>query len=411
MMQDRMHREVERFFKTDSRYLFSGGFWLSLTKVFAMGVSFLTSIAFANLLPEHTYGVYRYVLSLLPILTIPTLNGIDTALTRAVARGKESTLYPALSLKVTWGLLGGIASLAVALYYYLNGNIELTLCFLIASLFIPLMDPFGLFVAHLAGRKDFKRQTIYQILTKIVPAALLIGTVFVTSNVFVVIAVYFVAYTLLRLFFLVRLMRDVPKSGPTDNESLGLGKHLSLMGILGVISTSLDKILIFHFSGGAVLAGYYLALMPYKQLSSIFGSITTLALPKLAEKDAATIIRTLPAKVWKSYLIVVPMVVGYILVAPYAFELLYPKYVEHILLSQIFVLLLLLLPISIFHTAITAQADKKKLYASSISYAVIRIVLLLVLTPLFGIWGAVASILGTNLLSNVITIFLFYRLR
>src|SRR3989344_9139507 len=118
---DRFRERAERFLKTDLRYLLQGGFWLTLAKIVSITASFLSSIAFANLLPEETYGLYRYVLSLLAILAIPTLDGVDRALTRSVAQGHEGTFVPAIFTKMRWGTLGGVGALGLAAYYYFQG--------------------------------------------------------------------------------------------------------------------------------------------------------------------------------------------------------------------------------------------------------------------------------------------------
>lgn len=408
---EKILRWSEKYTKTDMLYLAKGGFWLTASKVIGISASFATSIAFANLLPEHTYGVYRYVLSLMTMLVIPTLPGIDTALTRAVARGHDSSFFPALKTKSKWGLLGSVASILLAGYYFFNANTELGTAFLLAAAFIPVMDPANLFLAYLSGKKNFKSQMHYQSVIRAVSSLAIIGLVFITDNILALLLVYFTSYTLLRLIFLFKIKRQVNRSTPTDPETVSYGKHLTAMKIPGIISAQLDKILIFHYIGGGALAGYYLALLPFKQMQNILGSVNVLALPNFSQTNTATIKKTLPKKILKSYLVIVPIVFIYIVLAHPFFTIFYNQYVTFVFISQLFMIQLLFFPIGLMHTALTALADKKKLYLHSTSMPIIRIILVSILVPLYGITGAVASVLATTTLSALFSIYLFAKLK
>ena len=78
-------------------------------------------------------------------------------------------------------------------------------------------------------------------------------------------------------------------------------------------------------------------------------------------------------------------------------------------MSQLIFLQLLLFPLALFSTAITASEEKKKLYINSSAYAVIRIALLFILVPVYGVTGAIIAILVTSLLSNTLLVVLFFR--
>ena len=82
-------RRSQKYTGTDNVYLAKSGFWLTLGQFFSLVVTFLSAVAFANLLDPTTYGNYKYVLSLLGILAVFCLDGMRTAVTQAVARGFE----------------------------------------------------------------------------------------------------------------------------------------------------------------------------------------------------------------------------------------------------------------------------------------------------------------------------------
>ncbi|MDO8336399.1 MAG: hypothetical protein Q7T74_06500, partial [Candidatus Saccharibacteria bacterium] len=272
-------------------------------------------------------------------------------------------------------------------------------------------EPFNLFVAFLTGRGDFKGRTYYGAITRIIPTIVLVTIVFFTQDIFILVASYFITYTITRFVALHYSTRHVPKDGETDQAALGFGKHLSVMGILNTVATSLDSILIFHFGGAAILAGYYLAMVPYKQVANAFSSLSILALPKLSVQDTHNLLRTLPQKVWRLGLVVILALLAYMISAPILFSLLYPQYISYVYLSMFFMLQILFVPANIFYAAITAQGDKNKLYGLSVANATGRIVLLLILTPLYGLWGAAAAIVINGLMIAILKTYTFYKLR
>lgn len=406
----RFLRWSEKYTKTDMVYLAEGGFWLTLASVISTSSSFITSIAFANLISPDTYGIYRYVLSLLVLLTIPTLSGIDTALIRTIAKGNDGAYMPAFWTKVKWGSLAGVASVILSFYYHLQGDQSLTFSFLIAALFLPIMDPLMLYMSYLNGKKDFYTSTKYQNILNLAASTIIVAVLFFSKNILVIIFTYFAAYTFLRLILFLITKNKIEVPPQEDAEVTSYGKHLSLMSILVIISTSLDKVLIFHSVSAAALAGYYIASAPFKQVQGILGSINVLAFPNFSNNDIPTLKKTLPAKILRSYVFIILIIVTYLVISPYAFRLIYPQYTSFTLLSNIFIFQLLLYPISFFHTAVTALGEKKLLYYYTTFYSIFRIICLLILVPLFGIYGAATAILVTSLVSALVLTYMFYRI-
>lgn len=410
MIFSRLRKLVERaesYLKTDLRYIVKGGFWLTSSKLVTLLASLITSVVFANVLSKETYGVYSYVLSIVGIFTIATLNGLDTALTKSVAQGAEGSFISIVYTKIRWGVLGSLGSVGFAWYYFSQGDVQLALCFLVVAAFIPFMDSFYLYVAYLNGKKAFHLNAKYHTIGRLVVVPVLLATVFLTQNAVLILLVYFGIYTLIRFIFLqVTLARTSPNV-PTDTTVISFGKHLSLISVIDVFSTSLDKILIFHFAGPAALAGYYLALTPLKQIRGFIDGLNDLAFPKFSTKSHVLLRKTLLAKVLKLCALVVPVIALYCALAPLLFRLIFPKYLEYARVSQLFMLLLIFFPFTLLHTAITSWGGRNKLYLISMGAAFTRITLLLVLVPMFGLYGAVATIMLTTAIGGLLTLYSF----
>ncbi len=403
-------RWSQRYTQTDMVYLAKGGFWLTLGKIITSVLTFILAIAFANLVPKETYGTYKYILSMGGILGIFSLPGIDTALIRAIARGYEGSLLVCVKTKLRWGILTGIASLGGAGYYLLQGNITLTICFLIGAIFFPLMSAFILYESFWTGKKSFKILIKYQVLIQLLVVSILIPVLFLTDNLFLILFTWFSTYT---AFYLIAFYLTFKKGAPNKKEDpkvVSYGKHLTLMEILGIIAARLDRILIWHFLGATSVAIYYFATIPPQQIEEFLGKINVLAFPKLVQKDKQEIKSTLPVKMFKLLILIIPIVVVYILLAPYIFKLFFPQYLEAIIYSQLFALTLLFYPRIILKTALTAYAQTKKLYWLRITTPIVQILFLITLTPVYGVYGVIAALLGTQLYATIFSFWLFKRI-
>ena len=391
---DRPLNRLERIIRTDIRYVLRGGAWLLTGHGVSMVTSLALAIVFANLLPSHVYGTYKYVLSIAGILAAVTLPGINTYLAQAVARGQEKTLLPSIRLRISWGLGASVLALGGAVFYVFNANTELAIALAIVALFIPFFDALGLYNTYLQSKRLFKLSIQYFSTTQVLSTLCLIGTAFLTNNLFLILLAYFIPITLLRLWFLVRTLTAHPPQGGQDTEAGAYGTHLSLVSIPNQISSYLDSILLFHYLGPIQLAIYTFGLAPIEQMRGLFKNISPLVLPKLTSRTFAEINHLLR---WRMFWLSVGGVAiagVYILIAPFAFSLLFPKYLSSVLISQLLAgLIAMRLPGSFFASVMQSKISflpKSWLYFGAVPSTAF-IILLLVLTPLYGVYGVIAS--------------------
>ncbi|MCK9438562.1 oligosaccharide flippase family protein [Patescibacteria group bacterium] len=390
----RLLKKSEKWTKTDMIYLAKGGFWLTLGQGVSSVSSFLLAIAFANLLPKETYGTYKYIMSIVSLLAIPTLAGMNTAIIQAVARGYEGSVIPAFKTKVKWGLLGGLASLALAGYYYFQGNNVLAIAFLISSVFVPFMDSLLIYDSYLNGKKDFKSLSNYNIFIKIISTIVLILTVFLTDNIFLFIASYFTTHTILRLIIFKLVFRKNSLNQEKDPETISYGKHLSLMGILNIVSFYADKLLIFHYLGATELAVYSVAIAPVEQIKGLIKNINILALPKFSTAEDKNLTSTLKPKIIKMIIVLTIMSFCYILIAPLMYKLFFPQYLGSTFYSQLFSISLIFMgPIIIMLSIFQAKEKKTILYQYNIVKPIVKIALLFVLINYLDVTGVIIAVL------------------
>jgi O-antigen/teichoic acid export membrane protein len=403
-------RRSESFFKTDMVYLAKGGFWLTFGQAVSVFTSFGLAVAFANLIPSQTYGTYQFVLATAGILSATTLSGLNTAAIRSVAKGAEGVIKTSLMAKLRWGTLGSLAAFGIGVYYYFQNNSILAISFLIVSIFLPLFYSLGISNSLLKGRKLFSADVKYGIVGQLISASVVLLTLFLTDNLFFILLAYFTVWTTVRYIIYKLIIGRFKTNDKTDPEITTYGKHLSAMGFIGTIADNLDKLLIFHFLGAVEVAVYSFAIAPVMQLKGLLKNIHVLALPKLSLRSKAEIQRMITKRSLITLLASSPIVILYILTAPFIYKLFFPNYIEAVIYSQIFATSILFAAVgTLAATSLEAQMEVRKKYTLTAVSKTTKILLMLVLVIPYGIGGIVAALLINYLLVVLLAIWLVRR--
>lgn len=385
-------RWLEKYTKTDMVYLVRGGSWLGAGQIVSTVSAFLLSLAFANLLPADSYGTYKYILSINALLAIPTLAGINAAVTQAVAKKHEGTVFLGMMAKMRWGSLGSILSIIISTYYYFQGNTTLCLAFLTTAIFLPFTESFDLYNALLQGKKLFKTFTIFNSLTQLLSVTSLVITIFFTHNVLIILLVFLLSNTLLNgIFFIATFFLNKPNND-IDTSSITYGKKLSGLYIVSLVANELDKLLVFHYLGATSLAIYTVAIAPTEQLKAILKNIQFLVLPKMAENIDKDIRSNVFKKTYLLAGLVSVCVIFYIFLSPYVFKIAFSKYPESIFYSQLISISLVAAVTSpIFYLYLEVKRSTKGLLNFHIFSNVINILSLFLGVYFFGLIGVIAS--------------------
>jgi O-antigen/teichoic acid export membrane protein len=402
---------TEKWTKTDMIYLAKGSFWLSTAQAFSVPLGIASSVVFANFLPKETYGSYKYILSILGILYIPTLGSMATALTQAVANGFEGSLVDAIKTKMKWGLIGSLASIGLSIYYFLHHDDKLGIAFIILPLFIPSMNALTLYKDFLSGKKKFKTSAKISVLSKFITVSILLLSVILTRNLYIILIAYFLPSIIINTFLVRYTLKNFATNSKKDPKTIPFGIYMSLLGIVTKIANEADKILLFHFLGASSLAIYTFAMAPVDVASGyISNNIITLAMPKLSSSSTQMIQNTLPQKIFRATLLTVPLMLLYMFAAPLIYKFLYPQYVGSILYSKIYALTYLLIPLSLLSSTLIAKMKKREIAYVRIISPSFRILLMLIMVTNYGIMGLIVAQIIAGFFHVGLTGFLFKRL-
>lgn len=400
----------QKFTGTDNIYIAKHGSFLTIGNIINLTASFFLAMAFARLLPKETYGSYRYIISMVAMLGIFALPGIDDAVLQAVANKFEGFFKKGLIEKLKWSTLGSLSCLIMGGYFlFLKNDFNLSISFLMASIFFPIMQSTGLYLSYLGGKKLFKIQVRYSALTQIISSLCIIITLFLTKNLIILILVYFSSYTILGLLFLMMSLKKFPANNNINNQFIGLSKNLNFLYILSTIANQIDRILLFNFLGGVQVAVYSFAILPTSEAYIFLKNIRSLALPKFSTSPREEIRKTLLKKVYKATLLMVPLIVLFFVVAPYIYKIFFPQYLDSVDIARLFFVSIIFFPASLISLYFQSQLMKKELYQSNIISSIVTILLLIILTPLLGIIGPILARLIGQFFSVVLSIIVFKK--
>lgn len=390
-------------------YLFREGSWLTIKKVISSFSSLIIGIAYANLLTQESYGLYKYLLSLLGIISILTMPGINTALTISISKNHKESIKKIIFSKFKWSLLSSLVCVTFSFYYFLNDNIELVHIFLLFSIFLPLNMSF-VHGAILEGNKDFKSISVYSSISQIIITITLIIYLLNFKSIFMLILIQQSLALFLNIIFFSIISKKFNNHKGSTYNTVPYGIHLTLTNTIGIIATHIDKILILRFLSPSQLSIYIFALLPAEQITTVLSSLTKVAFPKIANQSINNIKNTLLQKIVKFYIILIPVTIFIILLIPTIYEIIFPNYTDSIIYAQAYAFIIILFPQRLLGTVFVTQNKKKQLYISKIVTPIIKIILFFILIPLFGINGAIITLILSKLINGVIMLTLFKKL-
>ncbi|MFZ2522096.1 MAG: oligosaccharide flippase family protein [Minisyncoccia bacterium] len=378
------------YFETDMAYVAKSGFWMTVGQISAVVMAFGLSVFFANFVSKDFYGQYKFILSAIGILGTLSLTGMPNVLTQAIAKGKEGMLRKTVSLSFKWSFIMVLVGLSMSIYYLLNGNKVLGFSFAIASVCLPIINSYGLYGTYFSGKKNFKLSTVYWIFSQLLLNMGIIAIALFSESVLSLVAVYFVLSAGSATWSYFHVISKYRPNTETDDSFLSYGKHVSFMNFFNSLANQLDKILVFHYLGAANLAIYAFSQAIPEQIKGSYKNLFNIALPKYAVLDEANLRSSIMKKTWQLTLITIVIVAVYIVLAPFVFELFFPKYTEAVIYSQIYMLGLIAIPgISLFGIYFQIKKDAKTMYKLTTISNLITIALTFVLIYNFGLKGAV----------------------
>jgi len=394
---------IEKYLQLDLEYYIRNSLYLILARGTVMSSGLLLSVAFAHLVTKEVFGQWNYIFSIMGIVAILTLPGINTAITQSVATGHDRILVEGTKQRFKWSILGSLAIIGVGVYYFLSGSALLGKGLIISSLFFPFYQNFQSYAAFLSGKKQFDRLAKYRIITQLIVVLATITVIYLSRNLMLIIAANLFSFAVLRGYFF-RLTFKNMENQSSDPEAIPFGKHMTVTQIPATIRQHYDKLIIALFLSFPELAIYSIAWAFSNLLNPFRSIIASLIFPKLSQMDKETAYSEVKKR-WPLIILGFGIICGILIIfCPYIIPLLYSQqYADSILYAQLLLVsIVIAAPVPIINKALfPSQRRIKDLYKLRILSSVIGIVLLTFLVLNFGSLGAVIAIILTRAFSMV----------
>ena len=404
-------KHLGQHLKLDLHYLAREGFWTTLKFGIVTIGSILTTIAFGNLLPKETYGIYSYLLSLASTLAFLTISGSSTAIIRAVARGYEEVANYAFNFQLRYNTIAGLVVLSSAIYYGYKGNWLFAGAMTILALAVPLSTSYFSYEPILIGSKNFKKLTQISVLTTSVNTAVIIGTIFITQNPLFLILNTTLTSLITNYLVYKNVSSNIKTNLPTQEQIAEFRRtsfNLTGAGLLSSAANYLDKILLFQVAGPANLAIYGFAIAGPEKLRGLIKNWAGTILPKLAGKSIKQIKEVFYRRLLYSLVVGIILSAIYISVAPILFKLLLPKYLESIKYSQVYGISLAVAPILAYIGNVFSGLNLlRAIYISSVLSQVIRIISIVAMTLMFKTWGLILGVSMSSIVNTILNIIIW----
>lgn len=402
-------KKFEEISAINASHIIRGGTLITLGQFVASSSSFLLALIFANLIPKELYGNYKYLLTVLSLVTIATLPAITGPTAHTIAEGSEGSLFEAMKLRIKFGIIGSAALILISLYFFLYAeNSWLGYGFLIAAPFVPIMDPLGMYSTYLQAKNHFKKATIYFVISQIISITLMISAALLTKNILAIFATYLITWTALRFYFFKKTIRELPPNTKTSDKLFTYGIHLNALSVLNQVATYADSFLLFHYLGPIEVAIYSVCIAPAEQIRSMIKDVPTYALPHLIKRNVREINAVLKKRLVGLFLLGAAISILSAVVLHFLFPVFFKQYQSYTYLAILYTPTLFLRTPLILFSSLT-QSRLTNMNRSWFNYTIIPNIILitslLILTPLYGIIGVIAARYINIICMGIVTIF------
>ena len=397
---------IEKTFRIDAHYFLKGGFWLTLGQFVSIFFGLITTVLFAHFLSEADYGVYRYLIGIAALLSSFSLTGLGQSILQTAAKKYYGFYKETLKLNFLYNLPITLISLIGTAYYWFNGNATLAIGCALISILQPIINTFQFIPLFLLGSKRFKESTTLQTVRVFAISIVSVIALLMTQSILILFAVYLISYLLTNLIsHLIYKAEGEPTPIDIKAKYIKYAKHTSVRNIIANISQRADLILVFTQLGAVELAIYTIATIIPEQIKGSVKNLSALLLAKYANHpDPSQLRKSVPKRSLQLFTILSVITFLYILISPYVYQLIFPKYETAIFLSQLIALSLPTAVAIIPFGILQAEMKERQLYSINLIFSIGTLLLMLVLTLAFGLIGAVAA----KILSRYFNLFLNY---
>lgn len=243
----------------DADYFVRGGIYGLLQQGVGLICGLVIIYAFGHFVPPAVFGEYNLILSIISLLAVVSLPGMNTAVLQSVGQGYDRSLIRAVRARLKWSFVGVPILLGWAYYYQQRGSDVMPALMMLTAVFFPLVYPFSITQSFWVAKKRFDWQAIFASVSSVMTAALVGGAIILKQNLFLAMLGYFIGIILpaVASFFMAKKL--VEQKTKNDPDLLPYGYFLTKLQILPLAAAHVSNILLAMWLGVEQLAIFSVA--------------------------------------------------------------------------------------------------------------------------------------------------------
>ena len=308
----------------DFHYYIKGSFWLYISQGAVILGSLIVTVAFAHILSESDFGIYKYILGIGVLLTSFSLTGIGQSILQTTSKGHPEFFAYGIKQSHIYGISITLAGLIGFIYYFINGNPTLATGCLLIGLFQPFINTYQQIFFFLQGSKQLQQSAIFQTLKTIAVTLSSILSIYFTQNILILVTVFLLSHVLTNFIGYIFYKRNfnVELSNEIRIKYLHYAQHTSIRNLIANVVYRLDTILVFQMLGAPALAVYTIANIVPEQIKGSFKNISTLLIPKYVQHENLNSVKSsLLKRSTQLFVLLSFITIIYVLAAPFLYSL------------------------------------------------------------------------------------------
>lgn len=226
---------TEKYFGIDSFYFFKNTFLSVVQRLVGLVTTLIIIYVFGHYTSTTIFGEYNYILSIIGLLGIFSLPGINNALIRSIANGHDKTYNDAFWFKTRFSIIGSIIILLFSIYYLVFKNeIDLFLSLLFLVPLFPFLHLFQLSNDFLVAKKEFKILTKFNVLTSIINSILIITAILLINSLPIIIFIQFFDNIIISIIIFLKTKKFI-KNQSGDPDLYPYGTFLTRISLIPAI--------------------------------------------------------------------------------------------------------------------------------------------------------------------------------
>ncbi len=402
------NNRIVRYFKrnfSDSAYGMSNLLIASLD-------GFFLNVLLVRFLSYEDLGNYKLFFSIINILIIFSINGLNTSVTKSVAKKYRRFFIKAVKFSSLFSLIATLALIILSVSYYRGTDIKYAL--LASSFIVPIYFGFNIWESFLYGERQFKKVFLLNgaiAVTRFAACGLIL---FFYRNYLITIFVYLLIVSIYNLIFSLWIYRGVNKEEVRPDKDKELIKHgfrLTGASAVSVIAKNVERIILDVVSN-ATMVGIYSVISVFptfiKNSLKTLINVPTVKLAARPEKENRIIVKK------GLYLIAFSGVVIFVIfwfITPFLLKFFFKvDDADMIRYGRLILIPLVFMPVNLVIKYMCSYqgsgSSVLKLYTTT---DIIKLALLAVFIPFFKINGIIIALILAEFFSFLILIIWFIR--